>query len=184
LISTPVLILPGYGGSGPGHWQSLWERAHPDFRRVEERDWDVPDRTEWVAALDKAVKASGPETLLVAHSLACLQVVHWALQNGKREERTRLRIRGALLVAVPDPASPVFPEVARSFAPVPRLPLPFPSVVVGSSNDPFATPEFTEACARAWGAHRVSIGPAGHINADSGLGEWRKGLKLLESLQE
>jgi predicted alpha/beta hydrolase family esterase len=174
-LLSPVLILPGYGGSGPEHWQSLWERAHPLFRRVEERDWDAPDRGQWVAALEAAVLASGPDTVLVAHSLACLQVAHWA--GG-----TRLFVRGALLVAIPDPDAPPFPDAARGFAPVPLSPLPFPAIVVGSSDDPYATPGFTARCATAWGARHVSAGAAGHINADSGLGDWPEGYALLEAL--
>jgi predicted alpha/beta hydrolase family esterase len=174
-VESRVLILPGYGGSGPEHWQTLWERAHPGFRRVGERDWDRPDCTEWVAALEAAAEASGPGTVLVAHSLACLQVAHWSA-------RTRLKIHAALLVAVPDPASPVFPATAIGFAPVPLRPLPFPSILVGSSDDPYATPEFTASCARAWGSRLVPIGAAGHINASSGLGDWPEGFGLLESL--
>jgi predicted alpha/beta hydrolase family esterase len=172
----PVLILPGYGGSGPEHWQTLWEAACPEFHRVEQRDWDKPDCAEWVAVLQAAVHGSGPETVIVAHSLACLQVAHWAL-------RTRLTVRGALLVAPPDPDAPAFPAAARSFAPVPKMRLPFPSCVVGSTNDPYATPEFTAGCARAWGGEYVSIGDAGHINASSGLGTWEAGLRLLENIR-
>ena len=26
-----VLIVPGIGNSGPQHWQTLWERQHPDM---------------------------------------------------------------------------------------------------------------------------------------------------------
>ncbi len=178
-LNSDILILPGYGGSGPAHWQTLWEQAHPEFRRVEEGDWDHPDCKEWVASLQSAVHVSGPNTILVAHSLACLQVVHWAIGASP----TRLSVRGALLVAVPDPDAAVFPEVARSFGPVPTARLPFPSLVVGSVNDPYATPAFTEACAEAWGSRLQSIGAAGHVNASSGLGRWDAGLKLLEELK-
>jgi predicted alpha/beta hydrolase family esterase len=180
----PVLILPGYGGSGPEHWQTLWESAHPNFRRVEESDWDVPVLADWVDALDAAVWASGPGTVLVAHSLACLQVAHWvALQSGPEgmvePSQTLLNVRAALLVAVPDPDSSVFPDVARGFAPVPQIRFPFPALVVGSTNDPYATPRFSTACAMAWGTDYESIGDAGHINASSGLGTWETGLGFL-----
>jgi predicted alpha/beta hydrolase family esterase len=172
---APVLILPGYGGSGPAHWQTLWERAHPAWRRVEAADWDHPVCEEWVQNLEGAVRASGRGTVLVAHSLACLQVVHWAAV-------THLPVRAALLVAPPDPAGPEFPAAAVGFTPVPMTPLPFPSIVVGSTNDVYATVAFTESCARAWGSAFVSVGAAGHINAESGLGEWAEGRELLESL--
>jgi predicted alpha/beta hydrolase family esterase len=174
----PLLILPGYGGSGPEHWQTLWERAHPEFRRVEARDWDRPDRDEWVAALEAAVKESGPETILVAHSLACLQVAHWAAEHPE-SART---VHAALLVAPPDPDQPDFPDMITGFSPLPLKPLPFPALVVGSTNDPYATPEFTEGCAKGWGARFVSVGAKGHVNASSGLGEWEEGWALLEQI--
>jgi uncharacterized protein len=177
LLAQPVLILPGYGGSGPVHWQTLWEQAHPAFTRVEEKDW------EWVGALERAVKRSGPETVLVAHSLACLQVAHWALGSpGAATAASSAPIRAALLVAPPDPHGPAFPASATGFAPVPLRPFPFPALVIGSTNDPYAHPRFAEECARAWGARFASAGPRGHLNADSGLGEWPEGMRLLESL--
>lgn len=178
-FTHPVLVLPGYGGSGPEHWQTLWERAHPELRRVEARDWDHPDRREWVAAMEVAVRASGPGTVLLAHSLACLQVVHWAAEHADAA-RT---VHAALLVAPPDPDAPAFPAAATGFSPVPRKPLPFPAIVVGGTNDRYATPEFTAECAKAWGARFVSVGAKGHVNAESGVGEWAEGWELLKSLE-
>ena len=177
----PVLVLPGYGGSGPAHWQTLWEHSHPNFRRVEEKDWDVPVCAEWVAELEEAVKRSGPETVLVAHSLACLQVAHWALgTDGSFEAPSP--IKAAFLVAPPDPQGPEFPVTATGFFPIPQRPFGFPTLVVGSTNDPYADLHFTEKCAHDWGARFVSAGPLGHINANSGLGEWGEGMDLLLSL--
>jgi predicted alpha/beta hydrolase family esterase len=180
MFSHPVFTLPGYGGSGPGHWQTLWERAH-GFRRVEEPDWEHPEREAWVASLEAAVSRDtsdpGPGIVLVAHSLACLQVAHWA-----RLHASRGAVRAALLVAPPDPQGPEFPAAARGFEAVPLEPFPFPALVVGSTNDPYASPGFTEGCARAWGAGFVSVGARGHVNAASGLGAWEEGMALLREL--
>ncbi len=173
--SGPILVLPGYGGSGPEHWQSAWERLYPEFRRVEQRDWERPELREWSATLDAAVAAAGSETVLVAHSVACLLVAHWAA----RTERT---IAAALLVAPPDPAQADFPAVLASFGPTPRRRLAFRSIVVGSTDDPYASPAFAPACAEAWGSEFVSAGAAGHINAASNLGGWPAGLALLRRL--
>lgn len=175
VMGGPVLILPGYGGSGPLHWQSEWERVHPKFRRVEQRDWDHPELGEWRASLDAAVAATGPETVLVAHSVACLLVAHWAT-------RTQRAVAAALLVAPPDPAQRGFPEALASFGPTPWTRLPFRSLVVGSTDDPYAEPDFAPACAAAWGSEFVSVGAAGHINAQSYLGAWPVGLGLLRRL--
>lgn len=175
---TVILILPGLNGSGPAHWQTRWELRLPEARRVPARDWDRPDRAEWVAALEQAVTAATPApVVLVAHSLGCLQVVHWAAGT----TNARL-VRGALLVAPPDPARPDFPQVATGFRPLPVAPLPFPSVLVASRNDPYGSFAFSEGCARAWGSRLVDAGSCGHINADSGLDDWDDGLALLGQL--
>ena len=162
-------------GSGADHWQTTWERLLPRARRVLARDWDRPVCADWVAALERAVAAAGPEVVLVAHSLGCLQVIHWASQ-------TALASRAALLVAPPDPNRPAFPAAALGFAPLPLVPLPFTSTVVASEDDPYATLAFSRRCAEAWGSRFVDAGRRGHLNAQSGLGEWDEGLRILDGL--
>ncbi|NVN92685.1 MAG: alpha/beta hydrolase [Desulfuromonadales bacterium] len=174
-MNRKVLILPGIGSSGPGHWQTLWERSNPLFTRVEQRDWEAPLCSEWVDTLEQSVARSGPDTVLVAHSLACLLVAHWAAGS-------TLPIRGALLVAVPDPAGSCFPGGTLGFAPLPRMRFPFPNIVVASSNDPYASLAFSREFAGLWGGRLIIIGDAGHINADSGFGEWPEGFDILKSM--
>lgn len=171
----PVLVLPGYLNSEREHWQSLWEKASAAFVRVEQRDWERPICAEWVAVLDDAVARHGAGAVLVAHSLACLLVAHWAAI-------TTRTVKGALLVAPPDPENPNFPDAAVGFTPVPDRPFEFPSILVASANDPYATIEFAERCAALWGSRLVNAGALGHINAASGLGEWREGLAQLQRL--
>ena len=62
-----------------------------------------------------------------------------------------------------------------TFGPYPRDPLPFPSMVAASSNDPFCALDVAEDIAAAWGSVLVHAGEAGHINADSGYGPWPEG---------
>lgn len=171
-----VLILPGIGNSGPEHWQSRWEAAEPGFERVVQRDWEHPLCAEWVAGLERAVRQRGAARVIVAHSLGCLAVAHWAA-------RAHSPVRAALLVAVPDPDGANFPREARGFSPLPMLPLAFPSVLVSSSDDPYGSPAQAAACARAWGSRLVEIGARGHINAASGLGDWPEGQQLLRDLR-
>ena len=170
-----ILILPGAGGSGPQHWQSLWQQAHPELRRVEQRDWVYANCDEWVAQLELAVAATGPDCVLVAHSLACLLVAHWAALS-------QLSVQAALLVAPPDPAGPLFPHIALGFTPLPLKTLPFASHVIASNNDPFGSVAFAADCAAAWGSSFCTIGAAGHINVDSGFGQWEAGWQHLEAL--
>jgi len=171
---TPVLILPGIGGSGPQHWQSRWEVLEPPYQRVQVPDWDQPELEGWVQALDAAVKAASAEPVIVAHSLGCLTVAHWAARGG--------RARAALLVAVPDPSGLAFPAAAASFAAVPLAPLGFASHVVTSRNDPYDGRGFGQRAAAAWGSALSDVGVAGHINADSDLGDWPLGQRLLVAL--
>jgi uncharacterized protein len=170
----PVLILPGYGGSGPAHWQTRWEALHPEYHRVVVPDWDQPDLDVWVGALANATARSEAPPVLVAHSLGCLVVAHFAARGGSA--------RAALLVAVPDPSGARFPPSARGFADLPLEPLRLPSRVVASRNDPYASFEFSARCAQAWGSELSDVGALGHINAESGLGDWPEGERLLASL--
>jgi predicted alpha/beta hydrolase family esterase len=173
--SVTTLLLPGVGNSGPEHWQSLWEALHHDFHRVLQNDWDHPDLDAWCRNLEAAVHDATSPVVLVAHSLGCLLVAQWA-------QRTALTVQGALLVAPPDPQSAPFPAEAVGFGRVPMTPLPFTSILVSSSNDPYGTPEFSRNCAAAWGSRLIEAGPLGHINAASGLGEWRQGVGYYEDL--
>jgi len=70
------------------------------------------------------------------------------------------------------------------FAPIPLLRLPFPSIVVASSNDPFVTIARAQTFASAWGGEFVTMGEVGHINTASGLGAWPEGLALLRNFRE
>lgn len=174
-MNATALILPGIGNSGPAHWQSLWEAVNPSFVRVQQRDWDNPVCEEWLEVLEMTVARFGVGAVLVAHSLACLLVAHWAA-------RTRLKVKGALLVAPPNPDGAGFPKQAAGFSPLPVKPFTFPSIVVASSNDPYGNLEFAKSCALAWGSRFVGAGAVGHINSNSGLGEWREGFALFQEL--
>ncbi len=168
-----ALIVPGIGNSGPGHWQTLWEERHAGWQRVQQRDWDRPVCAEWLLGLDAAMARLSAPPVLIAHSMGCLLVAHWA-------KRSSLPVRAAFLVAVPDPAGPMFPPAAQGFQPVPSEKLRFPSLVVTSSNDPFGSVAYARGCAADWGSDFVEVGAVGHINADSGLGDWPAGLALFD----
>ena len=171
-----VLVIPGWGDSGPEHWQSLWEKAHPDFQRVVQRDWLYPIGREWVETLAAGIRAAGGPVVLVAHSLGCLAVAHCARD-------ATLPIHGALLVVPPDVERPDFPPTIEGFAPIPRARLPFPSIVVASRDDPFSELARAQALATVWGSRFVDVGAHGHINADAGFGPWPLGERLLDELR-
>lgn len=172
-----VLLLPGFGDSGPDHWQTCWEKRH-GYTRVRQRDWYLPDPNEWEAALVEAVEAtrSGP-VVLAAHSLACITVARFGANH------PTTRVVGALLVAPADVESELHtPDEVRSFSPIPMNRLPFAAILVASRTDPYVRFARAAALAEAWGARLVDAGRSGHVNADSGHTEWPEGHALLEEL--
>lgn len=169
-MARALVIVPGLGNSGPEHWQSHWQRAYPQAKRVEQSDWNHPCLAAWMESLDATVRAAGEPVVIAAHSLGCALLAHWA------ETHDTSRVAGALLVAPADVDSPRHtPPEARDFSPMPTKRLPFPARVVASENDPFVDFEHARALAEAWGADFVNAGKEGHLNAASGLGAWLKG---------
>jgi uncharacterized protein len=177
MARPPVLVLPGYGDSGPQHWQSVWEAADATCRRVVQRDWYAPTLADWRECLDAAVAACDRPPVLVAHSLGCTLVTHWTRQ-------ARRPVAGALLVAPADvDMLALVLDAVASFVPVPLDRLPFPSIVVASSDDPYVSLERAETFARAWGSRFVLVENGGHLNTDSGYGDWPEGRRLLDELR-
>lgn len=178
---TTVLILPGIGNSGPQHWQSEWERLDTSMHRVLQDEWDAPRCVDWIARIEAVIGQQTLPVVLVAHSSSCALVAHWAAQTSLANQ---LRIKGALLVGPSDPTGPNYPVGPSGFAPVPLNKLPFPTIVVGSDNDIYVSESQARAYASAWGSQFVLLPGAGHINGDSGLGQWPDGLALLAQLRE
>jgi len=177
--AATVLLVPGLWNSGPEHWHSYWERERSDCRRVEQADWDTPNRADWVATLDRAIADAGRPVVLAAHSLGCATIAHWA---GVATPAALERVRGALLVAPIDVEAPTYPLGTTGFAPLPLEPLGFPSVVVMSRDDEYVTPERAAAFAAAWGSRLVDVGARGHLDSASKLGGWPEGQRLLDAL--
>lgn len=173
-----VLTVPGLWNSGPQHWQTHWEAKHAGVRRVVQRDFDHPERDEWVATLDAAIRSCPRPPLLAAHSLGCTLVAQWALERGGEG------VAGAFLVAPSDAEAPGYPVEGRTFTRVPLHALPFPSIVVASTNDQYVSIERARVFAAAWGSRLVIIGDAGHINGASGYGPWPEGEQLLMELRQ
>jgi predicted alpha/beta hydrolase family esterase len=179
-MAHTILILPGLYNSGEGHWQTLWEAQLPNARRVQQRDWGSPNRSDWVAALDASIQATDSPIILAAHSLGCALTAWWAAQ--RRGTPHASRVKGALLVAPPDVERADFPEHATGFAPMPRSALPFKSIVAASPDDPWCALPRAQSWAADWGARFHDIGPCGHINSRSGLENWPQGRLWLDEL--
>lgn len=171
-----VLILPGRLNSGAAHWQSRWEALY-GFERVEQADWQWPRRGDWMARLDEVLLERDVPVLLAAHSLGCQLVAAWAAHS-----QHSARVRGALLAAPPDVERDDMPPQVATWRPIVRRALPFASRLLYSDDDPYCAPERARGMARDWGAHAESLGNAGHVNAESGLGDWPAGLARLAAL--
>jgi predicted alpha/beta hydrolase family esterase len=175
MMAAPILIVPGRGGSGPEHWQSLWTDKF-SAHRVEHGEWNAPVASKWIKTFDEALAACPEPPVIVAHSLGCILIAHWADQCSRP-------VKAAMLVAPPDVESDAHtsPE-AHVFRPIPMRPLTFPSTVVASSNDPRCDITRAHLFAQAWEADFHNVGEKGHINIASGFGPWTEGEQILERI--
>jgi len=171
-----ILILPGWQNSGDAHWQSRWEALY-GYQRVQQHDWLRPLRGDWMAQLEEAVLAAPTPVVLVAHSLGCMLTAAWAQHSNNTH-----KVQAAFLVAPGDPEREELRAALKSWWPVVMDKLPFAAELLGSQNDPYCDFARAQEFAAAWGAEFVDYGAAGHINADTGLGDWPDGQARLHAL--
>ena len=168
------IIQPGWNNSGPEHWQSHWQQTLA-ATRVANHDWQTPQLDDWLAALDAAVAAATQPVIVIAHSLGCATVAHYAARYDNR-------LAGALLVAPADVERASAPAALQPFAPLPELALPFPARVVASDSDPFSLPLRSARMAALWQSPLHWLRDAGHINVASGHKQWQDGFAQLAAL--
>jgi uncharacterized protein len=172
---TDILLVPGYEGSGPVHWQSRMASKLSTARIVEQPDWLYASLSTAVAEVTRAVGDATRPIVFVGHSAGNALIAHAV--PSLAQFGLLPRVKGAYLVAPPSARALLELEgIDPAFAAFPRDPLPFPSVVVASSNDPFAALEESADMALAWGGQFVEAGEAGHINTASGHGPWPEGM--------
>ncbi|AXE81806.1 RBBP9/YdeN family alpha/beta hydrolase [Streptomyces atratus] len=177
-----VVIVPGLRDHVPDHWQTVLAATIADARTVPPLEKDRLSRDAQVAALEEALSDISGPVVLVAHSAGVMTTVHWA-------QRHRRPVKGALLAAPPDFDTPLpegYPTLGalreNGWTPTPRTPLPFPSIVAASTNDPLAAADRVADLARAWGSHLVDLGPVGHLNPASGYGAWPRAEEFVREL--
>jgi uncharacterized protein len=169
------LILPCRDNAGPDHWQSHWQSSLPNTRRVEQDEWVNPTYASWSARLDEYVLRAAQPVILIAHSLGTSLIMRWAHPGNAA------KVAGAFMVAPSDrgPAD-IWPDAGRSgFSPMVLDPLPFPSLVAASRNDPYVAFDRAALFARSWGSTLTDMGDAGHMGNSGELGPWPEGLLLL-----
>lgn len=177
-MDITVVLVPGFGNSAEQHWQSFLERKYANVVRVQQHDWNQPDREDWIKGIEDTLDKIDGKVVLVGRSCGSIAIAQWA------ELHPVNRVEGALLVAPADVDSPNAMQEIRGQRPLPVSPLPFKAIVVSSDNDIYMSPEKSHAIAEVWGAPLVMLENAGHINGDAGFGEWIQGETLIESLSE
>lgn len=166
-----ILIVPGWSGSGPDHWQSRWVAKLATARLVEQEDWYKPARDAWANRIIAAVREATRPVVLVGHSAGCSAIAH-AAEHLKPGE-----VAGGFLVApASETAKRAIPGMEPEFTVHRRERLPFPAVLIASQTDPYCTHDEAKELAEAWGASFVDAGDSGHLNSESGHGPWPDGL--------
>lgn len=163
-----VLILHGWGGSDKPHWQDylakeLASEGYPLFFPKLPNS-DNPTLTEWLEALDAIMNSFKP-SIIVCHSLANTLLFHYL------HAKPEMKFSKILLVAPPmdDRGNP---EIASFF------PFPTPIInakqklLIASTNDKYATGTDSITLAMNSGCEVHIIENGGHINSDSGYGDW------------
>jgi predicted alpha/beta hydrolase family esterase len=174
-----VILIPGLGGSGPGHWQTIWEQQLPECSKVDLGNWENPHRNTWINKLNLAIYRANRPVVLAAHSLGCMVAAWWARFEQRRWAHP---VIGALMVAPPEVDFFPLDERLTRFSPTPAQALPFPSRLIASRDDPWISFHTAQTLAKRWGSTFVDAGDAGHLNADSGLGDWSFGREQLAQL--
>ncbi len=187
-MNDTVLIVPGYRGSGPAHWQTWVETKLPGSRRVKHINWGKPELAVWSTQIHHALDESVHPVWIIAHSFGCLASAVAAAEDPEK-------IAGIILVAPADPEL-FSPDGIREYRNgnyqemsvadlLPEDPLPSgKNIMITSRNDPWLSPERTRYWAKRWGCSMINLGNAGHINADSGYGPWPFLLELLDFIRE
>jgi len=151
----------------------------PDAERVQQANWNTPQRDDWLVHLSKAIDGSKEDVILVAHSLGCALTAWWvALEMPGVSDKSK--VKAAFLVAPPDVNRVDFP--APSFAPMPEIAFPFPCKVIASEDDVWCDLQTADKWSEKWHAEFHHIGAKGHINGDSGLDAWEQGQYWLADL--
>ena len=171
------VIIPGLDGSDEHHWQSRWEADWlPSAVRIEPSSWTTPDLADWSQAITMAVAQAISPVTFITHSLGCHALAHWLTSA------PTLPVRGAFMVAPPDPLASTFPvDRIPTFARLSAAPLGLPAVLIASDDDPYCTIDAAARLAAGWSVPLVTEPGLGHVNSDSNLGLWPEGQRLLTS---
>ncbi len=161
-----IICVPEVGGASLDHWLTRWRLKLSTARHVEGADANAITR-----ALTAAARESGQPKLLIGHSTGVIAIAHVAAELAGAD------VRGAFLVAPPDEET--LKSLPGEWLAPPRAALPWPSIMVASRTDPWASFAFSQVLARDWQSALVDAGEAGRIDPEAGYGPWPDGLLKL-----
>ncbi|WP_171429570.1 RBBP9/YdeN family alpha/beta hydrolase [Acinetobacter lactucae] len=182
--NATILIIPGLRDHVSEHWQTILETKLAKVHSVPPVQINKLNCENRVAAIQAQLEQIQGSVILVAHSAGVLMTLHWAAKYQRA-------IQGALLVAPPD-LNQSWPENYPSptalhqegWSPLPDQTLPFPSILVASTNDHLARYEAVSEMAEKWGSQLVNLGDVGHLNPASGFGYWPLAEKFIQQLDQ
>lgn len=166
-----IILVQGLRDSDEHHWQSCWSRRFPLWKRISQRNWLEPDIDAWVSAIRRELATCQRPAILVGHSFG-------ALASCRLVQTQKMNIAGIVMVA---PAEPSLFKLEEAVLPEKLVP---PSLMFASQNDPLMSFKRAQFWAKCWGSRVIDIGEAGHINTESGFGEWEYGLEQLAEFGE
>ena len=168
-MQKKVLLLHGWGGSDFPHWQSwLASEIAKEYGTVsflKFSNFDFPDLELWKNELKQKLVDFEPD-VVIAHSLANTLWFH-LIQDSNIQKVAKL-----YLVAPPSFSSDI--EEIKSFFPMllPTQTNAYETILIGSTNDPYMKVDELQRLRDSLGVELKTIENAGHLNAESGYGEW------------
>jgi predicted alpha/beta hydrolase family esterase len=179
---STILLVPGLRDHVPDHWQTYLQAERSDCRSVPPLVENKLDLGRRIAAISAALASIEGPVILVGHSAGVITIAHWARAPTRP-------IKAAFLAAPPDlevPLPPGYPAIDdlrdNGWLPMPRLLLPFPTLVGISDNDPLADRARADELAGDWGGRILELGAVGHLNPASGFGRWPEANAIIDRL--
>jgi len=177
-MAKKVLLLHGWGGSDFPHWQSwLAGEIAKDYgcvNFVRFSNVDIPKLDIWMKELLNSLEDFRPD-IVICHSLANTLWFH-ACNTQKMPQVKKL-----YLVAPPSLTCKV-KELAEFFpVQIPQRLYTKEALLITSTNDPYLHVDEAKELQQSLHVKMKILENAGHINTQSGYGEWSWMLKEVKS---
>jgi predicted alpha/beta hydrolase family esterase len=178
MMDKRVLILAGWGGSDFPHWQAwLASELAKDYGKVSFlrfSDFEFPNKNVWKNELIKEIGEFNPD-IVVCHSIANILWFH-ICNDEKIKEIEKL------YMVVPPSLSCDIKEL-KSFYPcsIPQNLYAKDALLITSTNDPYMSQDEAKELQNKLSVEMMVLQDAGHINTDSGYGEWPWILESIKS---